>query len=99
GVTATSAQNITVYKPVIVSFSPQFVVPGGSVTVTGTNLNLVSGGTSLSVAGAAVTVTSLSNNQAVFTAPNNTGGPISVITPYGQATSAASLVIVPAAVG
>jgi YD repeat-containing protein len=49
-VTATSAQNITVYKPLIASFSPGLVAPSGSVTVTGGNLNLVSGGTSFTVA-------------------------------------------------
>lgn len=98
GVTATSTQNITVYKPLISSFSPTLVAPGASVTVTGANLNLVSG-TSLSVGGANVAVTSLSNTQAVFTAPNNTGGPITVNTSYGQTTSTTSLVIVPNAVG
>lgn len=99
GATAVSANNITVYKPIIGSFSPSLVAPGGSVTVIGASLNLVSGGTTLSVGGTAVTPTSLSNTQAVFNAPNTTGGLIAVNTSYGQATSAASLVIVPNAVG
>ncbi len=99
GVTAVSAQSFTVYKPLIASFSPGLVAPGASVSITGANLNLVPGGTSLTVGGTTVAATSLSNNQAAFAAPNTTGGPIVVTTPYGQATSAASLVIVPNAVG
>ncbi len=70
--TATSSQNLVVKVPTITSFAPTVVNPGAAVTLNGNNLNLV-GSTAVSVGGSNVTVTSLSNTQAVFTAPSGNG--------------------------
>src|SRR5262249_54030176 len=69
GVTGTSSNSFVVLRPSIVGFSPGVANPGNAVTVIGSSFNLVPGSTSLAVGGTAVTVTSLSNTQAVFNAP------------------------------
>lgn len=94
GDSATSATTYVVRKPAIVSYMPIAAAPGGSVTVAGSNLNLVPGTTTVSVGGAPVTVTSLSNSQLVFKAPTASGsGPIQIATSYGVATSASHLIV------
>jgi trimeric autotransporter adhesin len=98
GVTATSAQSLIIKLPTITSFAPVVVNPGMAVTAAGTHLNLVPGSTSMAVEGTPVTITSLSNIQATFTAPSNSGGPIAVTTSYGQGTSASNLVVVPSSI-
>jgi YD repeat-containing protein len=98
GVTATSSQDLVVRVPGITSFAPTLVNPGANVTLDGNDLNLVSGGTSIAVGGGAAAVSSLTNTQTVFAAPNSGGGPIVVTTSYGQATSATELHIVPSAI-
>jgi len=97
GVTGTSAATFVVRRPSIAGFSPSVVNPGNAVTVTGTNLNLVPGSTSVSVGGTVATLTSLTNSQVVFNAPA-TSGPIVINTSYGQAQSATALFVVPSAI-
>jgi hypothetical protein len=98
GLTATSSQNLTIFLPAIASFSPTLVNPGGTVTVIGANLAREAG-TTATVNGNAGTIGSLSNTSLTFAAPSgSSGGPITVSTPYGQATSAGNLTIVPAAI-
>jgi trimeric autotransporter adhesin len=99
GVTATSTQNIVVYVPTIASFTPAAVAAGNSVTLTGTSLNLVPGGTSVLIGSVAATITSISNTQIVFAAPSNAAGAITVHTSYGDAISQSPLVVVPASIG
>ena len=95
-VTAVSAQQVTVLRPAITGFSPSVVAPGASVTVTGTNFNLMPGNTTVTVGSASATVTSVSNTTVVFTAPAaGSVGPVHVITPYGHAVSAATLIVAP----
>jgi YD repeat-containing protein len=98
GVTGTSTQNVLVLLPAITGFNPVLANPGMSVTLTGANLHLVSGGTSVSVAGTPATTSSVANNQIVFAAPNGNSGPVTVTTPYGEAQGAGQLTIVPSSV-
>lgn len=95
GNTGTSAQSFTVFKPEVTSVSPLLVDPGTPVTVTGANLDLAPGSTSVSVGATGATITSLSNTQAVFTAPTGGSGHVTVSTSYGQATSSSILTVVP----
>jgi YD repeat-containing protein len=97
GTTVTSSQSVTILRPTIASFSPAIVNPGVAVTVQGLNLNLVPGSTTMLVGAANVAVSSLTNNQATFTAPS-TSGNITVNTSYGQTISAAPLNVIPAAI-
>ena len=99
GVAATSSDNIVVLWPAITSFTPAMVAPGAAVTLTGTNLNLVPGSTSVSVGATAATISSITNNQIVFVAPNSGAGLVTVSTSYGQASSASALTIVPNSIG
>jgi YD repeat-containing protein len=82
--TATSAMSFTVRRPTILSFAPAGVAPGGQVTITGTNLNLVPGQTTVSVGATSTTVVSATNTKLVFTAPTVGSGVIHVNTPYGK---------------
>ncbi|WP_129641248.1 IPT/TIG domain-containing protein [Peristeroidobacter agariperforans] len=83
-------------KPTIVNFMPIAVAPGAAVTLVGTDLNLVPGSTTVSVGGAPVTVTSVSNSQLFFNAPTASGsGPIQITTSYGVSTSASHLMMAP----
>ncbi len=97
--TATSAMNFTVRRPTILSFTPAGVAPGGQVTITGMNLNLVPGQTTVSVGATSTTVVSATNTKLVFTAPTVGSGVIHVNTPYGNTSSTSNLIIVPIAVG
>lgn len=99
GETGTSAQSFTVWVPTISSVSPLIVDPGATVTLTGWNLNLAPGSTSVSVLGNSATITSISNSQISFDAPTMGIGPVTVSTSYGQAVSSDTLVIIPSAIG
>ncbi|MDB6101579.1 MAG: hypothetical protein JWO52_1578, partial [Gammaproteobacteria bacterium] len=94
--TASSSQNfVLVPGPTITSFSPGVVDAGGTVTVTGTNLNPLPGGTSFRVANNPVAANSLSSTQAAIIAAQTGSGPIQVATPYGQATTTSDLIVAP----
>ena len=97
GATVTSSQNFVVLKPTVTSFSPVFVNAGAAITVSGSNLNLVPGQTTIVVGSAPATINSITNSQLVFTAPNGSGRVI-VATPYGQGISATSLSVLPNAI-
>ena len=98
GQVATSAQDFIVRKPSVASFSPIIANPGDPVLLQGSNLNLVPGSTSISVAGVVANITSLTNSDAVFDAPA-ASGQIVVDTSYGQALSVGYLTVVPASIG
>ena len=98
GNSATSAQNFVVLKPTITSFSPMLANPGDPVALQGSNLNLVPGSTSVSVAGVVASITSITNSDIVFQAPSGSG-PVVVDTSYGQAVSADYLTVIPASIG
>jgi trimeric autotransporter adhesin len=97
--TATSAMSYTVRRPAITSFAPLAVNAGGTVTVAGVNFNLVPGGTTVNIGGVAASITAISNTQiALVAGAGSTHGVIEIVTPYGSATSATSLLMAPAGV-
>ena len=84
--------------PTITSFTPANVNVGATVTVSGTNLNPIAGNTQVTVGTSVVPVSSISGTSVSLTASYGSGF-IRVRTPFGQATSASPLVVVPASVG
>jgi YD repeat-containing protein len=94
---AISKTIYVVRTPAISNFSPAFIDPGSPVTVLGTDLNLIPGSTAFTVGGLPTTLNSAINRQAVFAAPNGSGV-IGINTPYGNATSATSLTVIPSAI-
>ena len=101
--TAASTGSFTVDPgaggPTITSVAPTLVAIGDAVTVTGTRLSPVAGQTSTLLNGLPVATGTLSNTQIVFPAPANVGsGKVSVVTPYGVATSSQDVVVLPAGV-
>jgi YD repeat-containing protein len=99
GTATTSAMNYVVRLPGILSFSPAAAAPGAPVTITGVNLNLVPGQTTVSVGSTPVTVVSVTNTQVVFNTPAQGSALVHVNTPYGNISTASKLIIVPPAVG
>ena len=92
----TSAANFSV-SPKITTFSPSSGAPLTSITVTGTTFT---GATAVKFNGLAATFTVNSSTQITATVPANaTTGPISVTTPGGTATSAASFTVAPRITG
>lgn len=88
--------------PAISGFTPMSGAPGTSVTVTGSNFPTHIADITVTVSGVTAPVTSASSTQLVITVPSmgNATGPISVVTPSGNATSSASFtVIVPNPLG
>ncbi|WP_235430507.1 hypothetical protein [Xanthomonas sp. MUS 060] len=72
---------------------------GESVTSTGKGFLPAQGQTSTFLNARAVSPTTLSNTTIVFPAPANVGsGKVTVTTPYGSATSAQDVVVVPAGI-
>ncbi|WJI14311.1 IPT/TIG domain-containing protein [Pseudoxanthomonas winnipegensis] len=101
--TAASTGSFTVDPgaggPTITSVAPTLVAIGDAITVTGTRLSPVAGQTSTLLNGLPVATGTLSNTQIVFPAPANVGsGKVSVVTPYGVATSSQDVVVLPAGV-
>ena len=100
GVTANSSTSIVILKPAITDFSPKVVDAGTTVTLTGSNLDLVPGSTTVLVGGVQATVSSTSNTQLQFSVPVQTrSGLVQVVSSYGQATSSEELMIPPPAIG
>lgn len=100
GQTATSDQPFVVegngLPPVIGSFAPMIVGGGAAVSVTGEHLAPVPGQTRLLVNAWQTRMTSTTDVALGFSAPVGAGsGHIVVQTPFGVATSANDLVIVP----
>ncbi|WP_080933010.1 IPT/TIG domain-containing protein, partial [Xanthomonas albilineans] len=101
--TASSAVNFIVdaaaMAPTIDTVSPTLLAIGESVTTTGKALLPVQGQTSTLLNARAVSPTTLSNTTIVFPVPANVGsGKVTVTTPYGSATSAQDVVVVPAGI-
>jgi trimeric autotransporter adhesin len=89
----TSTQSFTALpSPSISGFTPALANVGGTVTVSGTNLDPLVGGTSVSVNGFYVQTASISPTQLTFAAPQETGT-ITVTTPNGVANSATPLLV------
>ena len=93
--TAASASNFTVTaagSPTITSFSPTSGTVGSSVVITGTNFN---GTTSVEFdATAATSFTVDSATRITAVVPTGaTSGPITVVTPFGTATSTESFTV------
>jgi trimeric autotransporter adhesin len=100
GMIANGSLTITILRPMISSFTPTVVNPGASVSLTGTNMNLVPGSTSVAIAGVVATFSSVSNTSITFAAPTVFGmTPITLNTPYGIATSSSALTVVPSSIG
>ncbi len=98
--TASSAMNFVVdpaaMAPAIDTVSPTLLAIGESVTTTGKGFLPAQGQTSMLLNARAVSPTTLSNTTIVFPAPANVGsGKVTVTTPYGSATSAQDVVVVP----
>jgi len=80
-----------VVGPAITSFSPTSGPAGTAVTIAGT---ILAGATEVRFNGAAGTIVSNSDTQIVVTVPTGaTTGPITVVTPNGQATSASPFTV------
>jgi trimeric autotransporter adhesin len=95
--TASSAQTFVSTAPSITGISPTVIADGGSITITGSGLNPIQGGTSVEAGSAEGGITSISNLQvqATISGSQLSSGPVEVTTPYGSATSSGDLVILP----
>jgi YD repeat-containing protein len=82
--------------PTISTISPILVNAGATVTVTGTQLDPVANATTVSVGGTTVQPTAFSASQIQLTATSS--GYIGVQTPFGTATSAQPLIVLPGSV-
>lgn len=100
GNTVTSSKSFVVAAaPSISGFSPAVIDAGGTVTTTGSNFSPIPGATSVTIANTGARIASESAAQLVLIAANVGGsGPITVTTPYGQAVSPTSLVVMPPAI-
>jgi hypothetical protein len=85
--------------PAITQVSPEVAV-GGTVTVTGTHLDPVADGTTVQMGGLdMLSVSSLADTQLQYTVPSNAvSGHVTVNTPYGSATSAVPVALLPSSV-
>ena len=81
-----------ILPPTITSFTPASGIVGVKVTITGTNLTGATGVTFNGIAAATVTLTSATSISATVP-PGATSGPISITTPGGTVTSAATFTV------
>ncbi|WP_208412916.1 IPT/TIG domain-containing protein, partial [Xanthomonas arboricola] len=89
----------TAAVPTITSVAPTLVAVGEQITIAGKQLLPVVGQTSTLLNGRAVATSSSSNTQIVFPVPAKVGsGKVTVITPYGSATSSQDVVVAPTGV-
>lgn len=97
--TVSSTQNFaSIAAPSITSITPTLVDQGATVTVTGSGFNLAPAETSLILGTGTGAITSDANATIQFTVSASLSpcsGPVSVSTPYGDATSAQELLIMP----
>ncbi|MBB5766501.1 IPT/TIG domain-containing protein [Xanthomonas euroxanthea] len=83
--------------PQISSITPRIASAGTAITVVGKSLQPIVGQTSTRLGLRPVVLSQVSNTQLVFPVPASAGsGKVYVTTPYGTATSADDLVVVPA---
>lgn len=86
--------------PAISSFAPASVLPGASVTITGSNFNSTTAGNQVLFNAVAATVTSASATQLVVTvSATATSGKITVIANGKSAVSATDIVILQTVIG
>lgn len=99
--TVSSVDNFVVTTPpTISSFAPAVVDSGATVTVSGSHFDAVPNATQVTIANVGMRITSISNTQLAFTVPSSVKtNPITVATPYGDATSATKLIVIPPAIG
>lgn len=88
---------IVLPAPTITTFSPIAGNVGATVTISGSNFNPVAGETTVKIGGIAMPIISISNSQIECSVPSIyfSSGPIQVTTPYGQATTSKSFLILP----
>ncbi|WP_426700907.1 beta strand repeat-containing protein [Rhodanobacter sp. Col0626] len=102
--TAASAEAFVVdangAPPVIASVTPAIVAPGANVTIAGQYLDPVPEQTSVALSGQAVATASMNDIAISFVAPQTVGsGRVTVKTPFGLASSATDVIVVPTAIG
>lgn len=98
--TATSTSAFVVddgsLPPTITQVSPLIVAAGGTVTVAGTHLDPLPGQTTVALGAAQSSLATTSDTQLQFAVPGNaSSGPVFVQTPYGQAISSSTVLVVP----
>lgn len=103
GQTATSATPFVVdntgFPPTISQVSPTVVTVGGTLTTTGAHLDPVSGETTIQLGGQQLPLTTASDTQLQSVVPTNaSSGHVVVQTPYGNATSATPVAVLPSGV-
>lgn len=103
GNTAVSARSFVVdstgLPPTIAQVSPAIVIAGSTVTISGTDLDPISGETTVTLGGTIVALSSATETQLQFIVPSTSGGGyVTVKTPYGQATSVAPIQVLPSGV-
>ncbi|MHB8473423.1 MAG: IPT/TIG domain-containing protein [Gammaproteobacteria bacterium] len=98
--TSSTPYGIGSAAPSILGFTPAIGDVGTTITVSGSGLNPVPGATTVFLGATAVSPTSITGSQIVFSVPASAGsGPVKVITPYGQATSTTDFIVAPSAIG
>jgi large repetitive protein len=103
GQTVTSSQPFaiddTAFPPTITQVTPVVAV-GGTVTVTGTHLLPIANDTTMQMDGIGMPlITSMADTQMQYTVPADAiSGHVTVETPYGAATSAAPVAVLPSSV-
>jgi len=85
-----TAISLKAATPVITSLSTSSGCVGSSLTINGTNL---SGATSVKIGGTSVTITGNTSTSVIVTVGTGTTGTVSVTTPLGSATSAATFTV------
>ena len=101
GQTATTATSFVIddtgAPPSITQVNPLVVAVGGAVTVTGAHLDPIASGTTVQMGGVDMLMgLSQTDSQVQYTVPSNAvSGHVTVNTPYGSATSAAPVAVLP----
>jgi len=94
--TISSQQSFVPVQTVsITSVTPLLVDIGGVVTVAGSGLNPSAGGTEVELGSTQADITSITNSNIEFLAPDGTSGHVTVATENGLAVSAQDLLILP----
>jgi YD repeat-containing protein len=101
--TATSTSAFVVdggsLPPTITQVSPIIVAAGNAVTVAGTHLEPLPGQTTVALGAAQPSLSTASDTQLQFAVPGNaSSGPVVVQTPYGQAISSSTVLVVPSGI-
>jgi len=87
GLSAVTFTATAIVAPMIASVSPSPLVPGGTVTVTGSGFAPTLSGNALRVGGATATVTSANATQLIATVPCVVSGSVAVTVTTGGLTS------------